>query len=257
MAQRVAYPSFVIGHRGAAHVAPENTLAGLRVAARLGVKMVEVDATLTREGRVVLLHDDTLDRTTNGHGPIAGASLDQVRALDAGAWFGQAFAGEPVPTLEGAIALLVNLGVDLNLEIKPSPGREAETAHAVMTVAMACWPDSLAPPLVSSFALEALKVAHHVAPHWPRALLQQELSADWSVLAKTLDVSAVHLWHEPLSQSDVEALHAAGYAVAAYTVNDPAQAQKLRSWGVDAVFSDDPAGLLGILAHNGTAIEGR
>ena len=241
MATLVTYPSSVIGHRGAARKAPENTLASLRHAAQSGIAMVEVDATLTRDGRVVLLHDDTLDRTTNGHGAIAATTLEDVRKLDAGSWFSPDYAGEPVPTLEGAISLLVNLGVDLNLEIKPSPGRDAETAEAVLKIAKACWPDDVPPPVISSFSESAMKIARDVASDWPRALLQQGLSDDWQQLAEELDVGAMHLDQKTLRQDQVEAIRAAGYAVAVYTVNEPELAQRLVSWGVAAVFSDDPA----------------
>jgi len=244
MATLVSYPSPVIGHRGAARKAPENTLASLRHAAHSGIAMVEVDATLTSDGRVVLLHDDTLDRTTTGHGPIAGVSLAEVRMLDAGSWFAPEFAGEPVPTLEGAIALLVNGGVGLNLEIKPSPGREAETAEVVLKTALACWPDDVPPPVISSFSEISMKVARDVASSWPRALLQEGLSANWRTLAHNLDVGALHLDHKPLRQDEVEAIREAGYAVAVYTVNDAALARRLLSWSVSAVFSDDPALIL-------------
>jgi hypothetical protein len=116
----------VIGHRGAAALAPENTLEGLRVAARLGVRWVEVDAKLSADGVVVLFHDETLDRTTDGNGPVAATRFAVLRRLDAGAWFGPAWRGPRVPTLEQALDLLSELGLRANVEIKPCPGREAK-----------------------------------------------------------------------------------------------------------------------------------
>lgn len=244
MTVQVRFPSPVVGHRGAARVAPENTLASLRTAAAGGALMVEVDATLTADGQVVLLHDDDLDRTTTGTGPVAEITFDAIRRLDAGSWFGPQFAGEPVPTLEAAIALLTELGIGLNLEIKPSPGRDAETAEAVLNVTQACWPGDKAPPIISSFSRTAMAVARDVASSWPRALLEEGLSDDWQEVAETLDVGALHLWHEPLRQDQVQAIRQAGYAVAVYTVNDAERARTMWSWGVDAVITDDPAALL-------------
>src|SRR5687767_1083821 len=99
----------IIGHRGAAKAAPENTLEGLREAKRQGAAWVEVDAKLTGDNHVILLHDDLLDRTTSGQGPAAQATLTAIRALDAGAWFSPAFAGAKVPTLEEAVKELLSL----------------------------------------------------------------------------------------------------------------------------------------------------
>ena len=100
----------VIGHRGAAAYAPENTLEGIREAARRGARWVEFDAKLTGDGVVILMHDDTLDRTTNGRGPVAQASYREIGLLDAGAWFGAAWRGTRVPRLADALALLVESG---------------------------------------------------------------------------------------------------------------------------------------------------
>ena len=125
----------VIGHRGAAAYAPENTLEGIREAARRGARWVEFDAKLTGDGVVILMHDDTLDRTTNGHGSVAQTSFGDIGRLDAGAWFGEAWRGARVPRLADALALLVELDMQANIEIKPCPGREIETAQAVVDVA--------------------------------------------------------------------------------------------------------------------------
>ena len=124
----------VIGHRGAAAYAPENTLEGIREAANRGARWVEFDAKLTSDGVVILMHDDTLDRTTNGHGPVAQASYREIGLLDAGASFGAAWRGTRVPRLADALALLVELDMQANIEIKPCAGREIETARVVAEV---------------------------------------------------------------------------------------------------------------------------
>ena len=167
----------IIGHRGAAKAAPENTLAGLREAKRQGAAWVEVDAKLTSDNQVILLHDDLLDRTTSGKGAAAQATLEQVRGLDAGAWFAPNWAGIKVPTLEETIAEVLSLGLNINVEIKPCPGREHVTAELVMREMQRLWPNRGPSggdkPLISSFAYDALQVAHQLAPEFPRALGMQ------------------------------------------------------------------------------------
>src|SRR5688572_5512979 len=122
----------IIGHRGAAMVAPENTLESLREAKRQGATWVEVDIKLTSDNKLILLHDDLVDRTTSGQGAAAGMTLAALRALDAGAWKGEAWKGALIPTLEEAVKEIRALGLHCNFEIKPCPGREAETADRTM-----------------------------------------------------------------------------------------------------------------------------
>src|ERR1700753_2582940 len=118
----------VIGHRGAAEAGPENTLESFAEAKRQGAAWVEYDAKLTADNAVILLHDDTVDRTTNGTGPAAQKSLADVKRLDAGAWRGANWANARIPTLAETMSELDRLGLGSNIEIKPCPGRERETA---------------------------------------------------------------------------------------------------------------------------------
>lgn len=234
----------VIGHRGAAAIAPENTLAAIRAAAAGRVAMVEVDAKLTADGVAILLHDDDLDRTTDGTGPAAARTAEEFARLDAGGWFAPEFAGEPVPTLEAALALVVELGLAINIEIKPCPGREVETAKIVLATAQAAWPAGLAPPLVSSFSLESLEVAARLAPDWPRGYLIWDRPDDWRAVADRLGAASLHVCPDRSTPEEMAQYLAAGRPVAAYTVNDAAAAAALWQAGVAAVFSDDPASLL-------------
>ena len=130
----------VIGHRGAAGAAPENTLASIRKARELGATWIEFDVKLTKDGHPILFHDDCLERTTDGRGAVAATTLAEIRRLDAGGWFGPAFRGEPVPTLEQALALCVELRLGINVEIKPCAGREAETAQVTVATLLDVWP---------------------------------------------------------------------------------------------------------------------
>ena len=117
------YPR-IVAHRGGGLLAPENTLAGIRLARNLGFDGVEFDVKLTADGVPVLMHDDTLERTTDGSGAVADTSYQQITELDAGGWFGNEFSGEPVPSFAAASALCRQAGVWANIEIKPSPGQE-------------------------------------------------------------------------------------------------------------------------------------
>jgi glycerophosphoryl diester phosphodiesterase len=230
----------IIGHRGAARRAPENTLVGFRIAKELGVGWVEFDVRLSADGRCILLHDDTIDRTTDGSGTAAAMTLDELSAFDAGAWFDPRFAGEAIPTLEEAIDLLAELDLGANVEIKPHPGMAAETAEAVCRILAASWPDSLPAPLISSFAPEALETAYRVAPDFARGILTSRIKSDWRDQAEAIKASTINCDHTHLSAARAREVRAAGYPLLAYTVNHAGRAEELFGWGVSAVFSDVP-----------------
>ncbi len=235
---------FVIGHRGSPRTAPENTLASFRQAARDGVTWVEFDVSLTSDGRAVVFHDDDLERTSDGFGPLAVTPFDAVRNLDAGSWFSPAFAGESIPTLEEALELFRELGLSFNMEIKPDRGREVETAAVALTIARDCWPSDAPAPLVSSFSRVAVATAKEVQPGWPRDLLFDRVTEDWKNVGAQLDVISFGANQQHLTAETVAAMHSAGYGVMAYTVNDLDRAQALKSWGVDGIFTDIPAAML-------------
>ena len=232
----------VIGHRGSA-AAPENTLASLRAAAGQGAKMVEFDAKLTGDGVVILMHDSLLDRTTDGRGPVAAATGAEIAKLDAGGWFGDAWRGVRVPTLEQTLALLVELDLDANIEIKPCPGREVETAKAIVETIKAHWPKDRAGLLLSSFARDGLAAARDAAPQLPRGLLIWEKPADWTAAAASLACRSVHCAVQYLTPEWAAEIKRLGYDLAVYTVNDPALAWQLRGWGVDSIITDSPGAL--------------
>ena len=142
----------VIGHRGAATHAPENTLAGLSRAAELGAPWVEFDVRLTADKVAILHHDDTLKRTAGRNAAAASLTYKEIAELDAGAWYGNAFHGERVPTLSETLKLLGQLGLGANIEIKPAPGHEAETARVALELVKKEWPARLPAPLISSFS---------------------------------------------------------------------------------------------------------
>lgn len=234
----------IVGHRGAAGHAPENTLAGFRTAKALGVGWVEFDVHLTADGRCVVIHDDLIDRTTDGQGEVGSMVLEELASYDAGAWFDPRFTGETVPTLEEVIDLLSDLGLGANVELKPSPGAEDATATATLELLRAAWPDHLPPPLVSSFDYRSLEVAYEVAPEIARGLLLDTVTDEWRGLAEAVEASTIHCGHTPLTPARAKEIRAAGYPLFCYTVNHAGRAQELFGWGVSGVFTDVPDQIL-------------
>lgn len=240
----------VMGHRGAAAHAPENTLASIRRAAEVGATWVEFDVMLTADGVPVLFHDDSLDRVTGEAGLMAETRASRVAKLDAGAWFAPEFRGEGVPSLRAALALILELGLHPNMEIKPTPGRDVETAVAALAVADEVWPAERPPPLVSSFSRMSLAAAMALRPDWPRALLAFTIPSDWQTVLKALSCRAFHVYHKVLDWELVPLIHDAGCQVAAFTVNDKRPAKALYEAGVDCVISDAPERALAAYAES-------
>jgi len=239
------YPRW-IAHRGAGTLAPENTLAAMRVAVARSWRMVEYDVKLSADGVPILLHDATLDRTTDGTGAANALPYADLALLDAGSHYGPDFAGEPIPSLRAIARYSLACGLTSNIEIKPSPGEEHATGTQVAHAALALWRNAEL-PLVSSFSGEALAAAQTAAPELPRALLvSAELPADWRDRAATLGCVALNLNHAVVTPQTVRDVHDAGLRLVVWTVNDPARAQTLLNWGADAVVTDaldriDPA----------------
>lgn len=234
------YLPAVIGHRGAAGHAPENTLAGLRTARDLGVACVEFDVMLTAEGTPVLFHDESLTRTTDGKGRLADKPWKDLSGLDAGSWFDARFAGERIPTLHQALAVLGSAGMTANIEIKPARGQDASTGVITAKTLQESWPRNLPLPVLSSFSKRALLAAADQGPEFPRALLADSVPRDWKARLKAVGAGALHVGRKRLTEKQARAVAEAGYALRVYTVNDPDEAAKFFSWGVDGLFSDFP-----------------
>ena len=230
----------VIGHRGAAACAPENTLAGFRKAKELDCRWVEFDVRLTADGQLILLHDESLDRTTNARGRAASLPLAQIRQCDAGCRFNPSFQGERVPTLAEALALLGELGVGANVELKAERGREAETGILVAALLCQMWPRQLPPPLISSFSQKALAAAQARAPGIGRGVLFRSIPKNWHIRVEELGCATIHADHRGLHPALVAEIRDRGYPLLAYTVNDRMRAHTLFEWGVTSVFSDVP-----------------
>ena len=234
----------VIGHRGAALRAPENTLAGFRKAAELGCRMVEFDVRLTLDEQAVVFHDDDLKRITGSAGAVGATLLRDLAACDAGSHFGPAYRGEAIPSLEAALALLRGLGLAFDLELKPELGREQALAAVVARTLRHQWPAELPPPLVTSFLPEATAALKRLMPEVACGYLAEVLPRDWRTAVARLGAAAVVLNHRLLSPDAVRAVKAEGLPVLAYTVNHVARARELRALGLDAVISDMPDAIM-------------
>lgn len=246
----------VVGHRGAAAVAPENTLAGFRVAQDLGVPY-ELDVTLSADGRVVVIHDDSLDRTTDGTGLVDETAWADIGGLDAGGWFSDDFAGEPVPTLDRVFEELGG-GVIVDVEIKsPRDGdRAGEVAAAVVDcIARHGMQDRVFVTSFNPYVLEGVKRAD---PDLPRGQLVGTFrGSDLGLVPK---IVLRRLWLNKKADADMivaeaayvtprraRRLQRAGYRLMAWTVNEEAEMRRLLDLGVLGIITDDPARALRVV----------
>lgn len=231
------YPRW-IAHRGAGTLAPENTLAAFRLGWAHGLRMAECDVKLSADGVPYLLHDATLERTSNGQGPASALPWAALAQLDAGSWHSPAFAGEALPSLAAVAHCCLTHGCALNIEIKPNPGQDADTGRVVAQAAAHLWAAASTPPLLSSFSETALVAARQAAPDLPCALLLDHWPDDALDRAHRLGCVALVVQHRLWTEARVLAAHALGLRTLSYTVNDLAVATLLLSWGMDGLITD-------------------
>lgn len=228
----------MIAHRGAGKCAPENTLAAFRLGAGFGYRAFEFDVKLSADGVPILLHDDTLERTSSGRGRASDLGFGALAQLDAGSWHSPGYAGEPIPALAAIARFTLANRFAVNVEIKPTSGQEEETGHAVAEAVAGLWAGSSIPPLLSSFSEPALAAARAARPELPRALLLDSMPADWLARLRALDCIALDADHRLLDARIIDAAHAAGYRVLCYTVNDANRMETLFAWGIDSLITD-------------------
>lgn len=225
----------MIAHRGAAGLAPENTLASIQAAVAAGADRLEVDVQRTADGTLVLFHDATLERTTDGAGRLAEASWETVRRLDAGGWFGEAYRGEPVPTLDEALARLEGWPGTLVLEAKDParyPGVESQILEALRAR------NREGRVVVVSFDHAWLDRFHALAPQVPVGRLA--LWAGPGMCREGVASVGVHWLSVLLDPTSIWRAHRAGCEVWVWTVNSPWLMRLLNWLGVDAITTDRP-----------------
>lgn len=231
------YPAH-IAHRGAGKLAPENTLAAFKLGYAHGYRMFECDVKLSSDGVAYLLHDTTLERTTNGAGSAGGVTWERLSQLDAGSWHSAEYAGEPLPTLATIATFVRAHDCALNIEIKPIPGTETHTGEVVANLAAQLWRDAPISPLLSSFSEAALAAAYAAQPSLPRALLVESIPADWRHRLERLACVALVCEVTALNDEYVRKVKAAGYKLLVYTCNSSEKAQQLLALGIDGVITD-------------------
>ena len=231
------YPAWV-AHRGAGKLAPENTLAAFRLGASHGYRMFECDVKLSADGVPFLLHDATLERTTDASGIAGERSWAELARLDAGSWHSPRYAGEPLATLDGVARFCQANGCALNIEIKPTPGHEAPTGAQVADRAAWLWADQPVPPLLTSFQREALSAARDAQPGLPRGLLLDTLWEGWLGAAQALGCVAIVCQHRLWTPEVVAEVAALGLRMLSYTVNEQVDSARLRMLGTHAQITD-------------------
>jgi len=237
--------SLVFGHRGFSAAAPMNTLAAFEQAAQAGADGIELDVQLSGDGQAVVIHDFTVDASTDGSGAVSELSLAQLRQLDAGAWFGPAWRGCVIPTL-AEVFEAVGQRLLINVELKTLPqqndGLEQVVADEISAAAME------QRVLVSSFSPPALRRFRAIMPRVPIACLSfVGMPPEWLEQSLALDCEAHHPQHDEVDAAFMAAARAAGRLVNAWTVNDPARALELQALGVDGIISDRPDLMLATL----------
>jgi len=242
----------VVGHRGAMGYRPENTLPSFQHALETGAECVEFDVHLSSDGEPVVIHDDTLDRTTSGHGFVREHTLAELAALDAGAWFGPQFAGARIPTLAEVLEWAQRSAMAVDIEIKNGPyfypGIEQKVVEAVHRAGMP------AQTLVSSFDHVAVKRVGELDPDLLLGVLYAARPADGGVeLARAAHAQVVLPQASYPRKEDVGLAHAAGLAVVPWTTSDPRRIQELIQAGVDGVCSNHPDRVVSPVPANGTA----
>jgi glycerol kinase/glycerophosphoryl diester phosphodiesterase len=230
----------IVGHRGAAARAPENTAASLEAGLAAGADAIEIDVGLTRDGRVVLLHDASVDRTTSGRGALRSLGWDRVRGLDAGSWFSRKFAGEPPIDLDDALAI-VRARVPIIVEIKPST-QDRETVDAVL--ACIARTGGTRGVTISSSAWHVLENVRERSSAADIALTVRSTERNDPIAwAKRIKASALHPSRRIATEDFIARAHDAGLIVIPYTVNGTAPMRALAAAGADGIFTDDPAAM--------------
>ena len=232
----------VIGHRGFKARYPENTMAGFRAALASSVAMIELDVQLSSDGHPVVIHDDDLDRTTDGKGPVTALSLSELKKLDAGSWFDPQFANESIPTLAEVLNLVGNRAL-INVEIKVKPDRKVDALQDIdiITLSLIRRKKLEKQVLISSFNKYVLeRISRMDQP--PALGVLTEFGEDINIfrVCQTLGAFSWHPYFLEVDKEKITRMHQKGIRVMPYTVNSPNEMKMALNTGVDGFFTDDP-----------------
>lgn len=235
-----AHRPLIFAHRGASDVAPENTLAAFQAALDVGADGIELDVTRCATGEIMVIHDETVDRTTNGSGRVSSLPFYALRELDAGSWFGSQFAGERIPTLQEVLDRFGHR-LRINIEIKGrdlrGDGLEEEIAEMIRARSLQ------KEVILSSFNPAALIRARRIAPELPRGLLYARglpiyLSGAWAL--PLVRAEALHPEHSMIDERFVRWARRRGLRIAAWTVDEPQEMERMIQLGVDVIITNHP-----------------
>ncbi len=233
---------WIVGHRGYRARYPENTLIGFEAAIAAGVAMIELDVMLSRNRRIMVIHDSALDRTTNGHGNVADKTLLELKGLDAGEWFDPQFAGQQVPELSEVLDL-IGRRVFVNIELKSNAYEPHHPADAIerQVIEMLRQKNQLDVSLVSSFEVKFLEQIAAMIQR-PAIAFISDKPADRKTIqmCHRLNVFSFHPNYRVVTEDQVDQLRAADLKVFPFTVNTRADAIKMLDMGVDGIITDDP-----------------
>ncbi|HDY7775628.1 TPA: glycerophosphoryl diester phosphodiesterase [Vibrio vulnificus] len=230
-------PPMIVGHRGVAGSYPENTRVSVQAAIDLGLSWVEIDVQPTKDNVLVVCHDHTIDRCSNGKGRVDAYSLKELQAFDFGGWFDEAFAGEPIMTLESLLNLAAKYDLGLNIEVKVDNHDVAEVALNLKNL-LDKSPLTADKILLSSFSHDIILQLHQHCPGYKLGVLSERLSQRDRQVLKEVNAFSCNLNYRWITEKHIRDLKTGGYQIWCYTVN---QADKFRYLDkVDAIFSDYP-----------------
>lgn len=235
-----------IAHRGAAALAPENTMAAFAMAVELGADAIELDLHVSRDGELVVIHDTTLDRTTDGEGPVHARSLQELKQLDAGRWFGESFAGQRIPTLDEVLDRFSGK-VPLALEIKAGSAFFSGIEERVVAVLREHRVVSRV--AVASFDHHALLRLKELEPCLRTGALLVGRPVSMSAVAGPSKADAMALEFSLVTKTEIDACRAAGLQLVVWVVNEPAQMRHFIDLGIDGIITDSPDLLRQVLSE--------
>lgn len=235
----------IFAHRGVSGHYPENTGVAFYAASKLPIAGVELDVHLTLDGELVVIHDESIDRTSNGFGYVKDYTLQQLRAYDYGSWFSDEFASEKIPTLGEVLDVFVGTNHLINIELKtdvfPYEGIES---LVIKEVSMHQMTERV---IISSFNHESLQIVKQIAPYIETAALFEELLTDFTTYTSQTSANAIHVKFSAAIRKSVRNALEEGAIIRVYTVNDIEYVKTLQQLGVHAIFTDDPVKLAAAL----------
>ncbi|MFJ7889640.1 glycerophosphodiester phosphodiesterase [Lysinibacillus xylanilyticus] len=228
----------IFAHRGVSAHYPENTMAAFVAASKLPITGIELDVHLTADRELVVIHDETINRTSNGSGFVKDYTLQELRAFDFGSWFSSKFDGEGIPTLGDVLELFAGTNHRINIELKtdvfPYNGIEALVIKEVAAYQMT------EKVIISSFNHESIQIVAQRAPYIEKAALFAEILVDFNGYTVQIPADAIHVSLPTAFRRSIQEALNEGATVRVYTVNDVEQAKQLQQLGVQAIFTDDP-----------------